>query len=315
MDIVTGYKGSAHITSNDDQGRNQGIFGAGNYILNVGNKLETSINGTNGIKVKDGEAVMQGVHFRVKPGTTESLTVTLPSSGNHRQDYIIAKYTRNSSTGVENVELALLTGTAVPTANPLVAPSLTTGDILGTTTRNDMLLAIIESTNSGITSITSGEGLTGGFAYLGSLTDLTGSLASSNSDISALDARLDTAEATLNGINTSTVSTLAVSNFTLSNGATNTLRSFQFKTGIASVIYYVNGFVSGTTEKTIATLPSGVVPRYNATRVCITERGFKYTLIIRTDGTINIKPIDEQDASVPASYTDWYRETITFPTA
>ena len=53
MRIVTGYKGEAHITSNDDQGRNQGIFGPDRYVLWVGNKMATTASGTNAVQIAE----------------------------------------------------------------------------------------------------------------------------------------------------------------------------------------------------------------------------------------------------------------------
>ena len=51
MKIVTGYTGTPHITSNDQQGFNQGVFGTGNIVLGVelatalGTTVETLVNG------------------------------------------------------------------------------------------------------------------------------------------------------------------------------------------------------------------------------------------------------------------------------
>ena len=83
MKIVTGYTGQPHVTSNAAQGFNQGIFGTGNYVLNVGNKFNAVLTDVNTVTISDGEGVLQGVHFRIDPGTTETLPpetdVTQPS--------------------------------------------------------------------------------------------------------------------------------------------------------------------------------------------------------------------------------------------
>ena len=64
MKIVTGHTGVEHITSNDDQAKNQGIFGTGNMVLNLGQKFALTINSAVAVTIEDGEGIMQGVHDR-----------------------------------------------------------------------------------------------------------------------------------------------------------------------------------------------------------------------------------------------------------
>ena len=47
MNIITGYRGEPHITSQMDRDVNMGIFGGGAYIANVGEKLEPTIVSAN----------------------------------------------------------------------------------------------------------------------------------------------------------------------------------------------------------------------------------------------------------------------------
>lgn len=128
MKIVTGYTGTPHISSNDDQGRNQGIFGTRNYILDVGHRLNATLTNTTTVTLEDGEGIMQGVHFRIEPGTTDVVQISPGTNGYNRIDLICAKYTKDASTGIEDVSLAVLEGT--PTASTPSAPSYTQGDIL-----------------------------------------------------------------------------------------------------------------------------------------------------------------------------------------
>lgn len=138
MKIVTGYTGTPHITPNDDQGRNQGIFGTGNYILNVGNKFSASVVNANTVQIQDGEGVMQGVHFRILPGTVDTVTIQNGITGYNRIDLICARYTKDAVSGVEDVSLAVITGT--PSAGAASAPSYNAGDILGGATLVDFPL-------------------------------------------------------------------------------------------------------------------------------------------------------------------------------
>ena len=128
MKIVTGYTGTPHISSNDDQARNQGIFGRGGCVLDVGNKLNATLTNATTVTLEDGDGVIQGVHFRIEPGMTEAVSISPGTSGYNRIDLICARYTKDASTGVEDVSLAVIEGT--PTTSTASAPAYTEGDIL-----------------------------------------------------------------------------------------------------------------------------------------------------------------------------------------
>jgi len=118
MKIVTGHKGTSHITANDDQGLNQGIIGTGCYVLNVGNKFAASITNSTTLRIQDGEGMLHGVHFRVLPGTVDTVALTGGVVDNRRIDLVCARYTKSSTTGVEDVNWVVITGSPalVPTA-------------------------------------------------------------------------------------------------------------------------------------------------------------------------------------------------------
>ena len=128
MQIVTGYRGEPHITSNEIQGFNQGIFGSGNYVLNVGQKFNATLVNATTISIEDGEGVLQGVHFRIDPGDTDTVNISPGTTGYKRIDYICARYTKNVSTGVEDVSLVVVEGT--PDATTPTAPTINAGDVL-----------------------------------------------------------------------------------------------------------------------------------------------------------------------------------------
>lgn len=127
MKIVTGYTGSPHITSNDQQGLNQGAFGVDSYVLNVGQKFEATLNTATTVTIEDGEGMMQGVHFRIDPGETEMVTISPGTPDYNRIDLICARYTKDSTTGVEAVELVVIEGT--PSESTASEPAYNTGDI------------------------------------------------------------------------------------------------------------------------------------------------------------------------------------------
>ena len=138
MKIVTGYTGTPHITSNDDQGRNQGMFGTGNYILDVGQKFNATLTNATTVTLEDGEGMMQGVHFRIEPGTTEDVTISPGTTGYNRIDLICARYTKEVSTGIENVSLVVVEGT--PATGAASEPSYADGNILAGDTPIDFPL-------------------------------------------------------------------------------------------------------------------------------------------------------------------------------
>lgn len=125
MDIVTGHVGSAHVTSWQDRDLNQGIFGDGTYILDVGSKMAASIITNNEIHIADGTLVMQGCQGAVQKGTYDTISIDNGSSGMKRIDLICAEYTKVG--GVESLGWTVIKGT--PAASNPSDPSYTSGDI------------------------------------------------------------------------------------------------------------------------------------------------------------------------------------------
>ena len=127
MDIITGYKGTAHISADQIRGQNKGIFGDGSYILNVGNKFNASIVSATSVKLEDGMLSHQGCTAVIAPGTIETLTIGNGTQGMKRIDLIVARYTKAAGTGVEDMELVVIQGT--PAASSPSSPAYNEGDI------------------------------------------------------------------------------------------------------------------------------------------------------------------------------------------
>lgn len=128
LHLVTGYAGQAHVTAADDGSFNTAIFGNGQYVLDIGNKFAASVVSNNKITIADGDLLMQGRHVRLNEGTTVDLTITNGTQGKLRNDLIVARYTKDSVSGVEQVNLVVIKGTAVD-SNP-ADPAYTNGDII-----------------------------------------------------------------------------------------------------------------------------------------------------------------------------------------
>ena len=142
MNIVTGYGGRPHITANDAGSFNQGIFSAKDGVLTVGRKFEYSLISNNELRIYDGEGIMQGVHYRILPGTYESVVLENGTQGNKRIDLIVARYEKNAETGIESVEVAVKKG-AETTEIP-VEPTAMIGDIRKGATLHEMPLYSVE---------------------------------------------------------------------------------------------------------------------------------------------------------------------------
>lgn len=139
MNLVTGYAGQAHISAADVGSFNAALVGSGQYVLQKGNMLSASAVTNNTIRVLDGDILMQGRHGRIEPNTSVDLAIENGASGYYRNDLIVARYTKDVSTGVEAMNLVVIKGTA---STGLAAdPEYTSGDIVGSgTALNDMPL-------------------------------------------------------------------------------------------------------------------------------------------------------------------------------
>lgn len=128
LHIVTGYKGAAHVTAADNGSLYAAIFGNGQKVLNRGNKFAASVISNNSIRVLDGDIMMQGRHIRLNENTYVDLAIENGAQDVSRNDLIVARYTKNATTGVEDCSLVVIKGTAAA-SNPS-DPAYTSGDII-----------------------------------------------------------------------------------------------------------------------------------------------------------------------------------------
>lgn len=164
--LVTGYKGEAHITAADQGAFNAAVFGSGQYVLECGNQLSASATSSNNVRVLDGEIMMQGRHIRINPDEYVDLTISNGAQGAYRNDLIVARYTKNTSTGVESCDLVVIEGTA--STSSASDPAYTAGDILsGNTLQNDMPLYRVSLDGITIDSVTALFETVGGIGSVG----------------------------------------------------------------------------------------------------------------------------------------------------
>lgn len=110
MELVTAYTGKNHVTAAQMADFNRGIYGNA-AILDVGNKLEASIQTANRITIKDGVAVFDGREVYVGYGKNETVNITSGTQGMKRYDIIAVVYEKDAKSGVEKVTLKAITGT------------------------------------------------------------------------------------------------------------------------------------------------------------------------------------------------------------
>ena len=110
MELVTAYTGKNHVTAAQIADFNRGTYGNA-AILDVGNKLEASIQTANRITIKDGVAVFDGREVYVAYGKNETVNITSGTQGMKRYDIIAVAYEKDARTGVEKVTLKAITGT------------------------------------------------------------------------------------------------------------------------------------------------------------------------------------------------------------
>jgi hypothetical protein len=127
MNIITGYKGTPHVSAQQDRDINSAIFSSGVFILNIGSKLAATIVSANEVTIADGIAIAQGCAAEIARGTSESITIENGAQGQLRKDLIVLRYTKDASTGVEDMELAVIKGT--PAASNPATPTYTRGTI------------------------------------------------------------------------------------------------------------------------------------------------------------------------------------------
>lgn len=116
MELVDGYYGRSHITSDQMGDLNMGIFGTGSYVFALGYSLAHEIVTNNKILIKDGAFVHQGRRGVIKVGTTETAIIENGAQNMKRNDLICIRYQKNTTTAIESFTPVVIKGTQGTTA-------------------------------------------------------------------------------------------------------------------------------------------------------------------------------------------------------
>lgn len=127
LHLVTGYAGKTHVTAADMGSLFEGLIRDGQFVMDAGANFEATVVTNNQIRVRDGELLMQGRHVKLDPGAYVDLTIENGAQGYQRHDLIVARYTKDAESGVEDCSLVVIKGAAV-SSGP-VDPEHTAGDI------------------------------------------------------------------------------------------------------------------------------------------------------------------------------------------
>ena len=151
MELIDGYKGSAHIKASQVGLHNQGLIGPDSYILSKGNNLGYQKISGNKIRILDGIVVIQGRRGYIKPGLYEEVTIENGSQGEYRKDIIAIQYSKASDNGVESFDLVVIKGTS-STGTPAL-PTLTSSDINNEGMLHQEALYVVTVSDATITSV------------------------------------------------------------------------------------------------------------------------------------------------------------------
>lgn len=112
LHLVTGYKGTPHITSADQGLFNAVSLGTEDYVFNTGKQFEAQVIDNSTVRIFDGALMMNGRFVTLDVDTYLDATISSGTSGMKRHDVISIRYAINTTSGVESVSLKVTKGTA-----------------------------------------------------------------------------------------------------------------------------------------------------------------------------------------------------------
>lgn len=151
MEIVTGHRGTPHVTPYKVRDFNIGTVGAEDYVMTGGSELEAQVVSNNRIDIKDGSICMQGTHAVIPKNINDELTIENGMQGEKRIDLIVARYEKVADSGVESVNTVVLQGT--PSKETPNVPGHVVGDIRNGDLKHEMPLYEVELDGINITEV------------------------------------------------------------------------------------------------------------------------------------------------------------------
>lgn len=126
-ELITGTKGTPHVTSTQDRSIYEKIIGKGSYILDDNELLEPELQSNQSLRIRSGMLYHHGSITEVKRNTYDEVTIANGSQGMKRIDLVVLRYTKNPETEIEEMNWVVIQGT--PAASDPVAPAYTEGNM------------------------------------------------------------------------------------------------------------------------------------------------------------------------------------------
>lgn len=126
-ELITGTKGTPHITSTQDRAIYEKIIGKNSYILDDNELLEPELQSNQSLRIRSGMLYHHGSITEVKRNTYDEVTIANGSQGMKRIDLVVARYTKNPETEIEEMNWVVIQGT--PATSDPVAPACTEGNM------------------------------------------------------------------------------------------------------------------------------------------------------------------------------------------
>ena len=152
MELVTGFKGEAHISAENWADLNRGLAGDGSYVLPVGEQFRAELVTNNLLKIYDGCGIFQGRQVVIPAGQSDEITIENGSQGEKRIDIVGVRYVKDESSKIETTESVYVKGT--PAESDPVAPSLEEGNIRAGDLTADWPLYELELDGLNVISVT-----------------------------------------------------------------------------------------------------------------------------------------------------------------
>ncbi len=128
INLVTGKRGEAHVTAVDQRNMNAATLGNAEFVFENNEQFKLEVQSNNKVRIKSGDGFMQGAHFRINESEYADLDVENGVAGYKRNDLVVARYSKDSISGKEKVDVVVLKGT--PTDGTPSDPQVTTGDVM-----------------------------------------------------------------------------------------------------------------------------------------------------------------------------------------
>ena len=107
LNLVTGYRGTAHVTADEEALKNLMTF-SNFHVTENGDQLGYTLMSNNQLRIKSGDLMVQGRFVRLE--NYEDVTIENGTQEMQRIDLVCLRYTKDSGTGIESVALVAIKG-------------------------------------------------------------------------------------------------------------------------------------------------------------------------------------------------------------